>query len=85
MEPTPGKIAYQGFDGPFPAVLDEVNAFLDGHDLQRYPVNNITTNFHMVGEAQWLSVLILITAPLGTGRPQITVPKPVNGGGRIVH
>jgi hypothetical protein len=71
-QPNPGKLMFKVFRGEPEAVVDEVNAFLDEHDLQKFPVTNAQTQWN--SEATKLAVLLTIVAAPGSGRPPAIVP-----------
>lgn len=80
-QPNPGKIAFKMFQGDPQPIIDEVNAFIDGWDMQRFPIANTQTSWN--ADQTKLTILLVITAAPGAGKPDIAraimVPKNGNG------
>jgi hypothetical protein len=79
--PNPGKLVFKVFQGEPQSAVEEANAFIDGWDLQRFPITNAQPIWNE--DQTKLTILLTIVAAPGVGKPDIArasfVPKNGNG------
>lgn len=74
----PGKMMFRTFTGDPLVVTEEVNAFLEAHDLMKFPVAQTVTNFNTVEGKTIMTIVMIIVSPAGQGK--IAVPTLARNG-----